>query len=1271
MTSLIFSSINVNGLRNPVKRYSLNKLIIEEKLDIVALQETHCSKREEAVLWSVDFPAMTSKWSFGSSKQNGVAFLISKRLNAKVTSSHHDDEGRLLSLTLTVGALTLTVTNVYCPRTSVERQTFLTTVVEPRLTNCAHVLLGDFNTVLDPARDRLNNPSARLDLSARCLIDVVERHSMSDLYRRLHPLEHGYTWKRPNGNQMSRIDMIFATDDVACDVTSVSLRSWQWSDHSALVVVATTQPSMPTRGPGYWHFNVSVLSDQDYCDQVKSFWTTWQQQRVRFGALADWWETGKPYLRDMTIQHCQRQAKTRRQRRLQLQRDLEEYRREIAEGNDKVVAPLRAVETELKALDKVALNGARVRSRIQWTEEGEKSSTFFFGLEKQKQRDNLITEFVDENGRSCKTTESLLKAAASFYERLYSRTDTASRHADRLLESINRTISDEQRHFMDSPITGRELREAANSMHANKSPGIDGLPIEFYRHFWSMISNDLIDVYNETLQAGRLSTTQRTGVVRLIHKKGERNDLRNWRPITLLTTDYKILAKALATRLTRVLPSVVQEDQTCGIPGRSIQDNCRLLQDIVDYCDRTDTAAGIVSLDQEKAFDRVSWQFLSRVLERMHFGPRFRYCIASLYQGISSRILVNGWLSSQIFPTRGVRQGCPLSPLLYVLVAESFSSLVRASGLHGLPLPNSTGVVTISQYADDTTVIITSDDDFTKLQDCRTTYELGSGAKLNMAKSRGLFLGPWRDRRDSPLALTWTNHHLKLLGVLVGRDPGLNERNWLTVIDKMKTVFRMWKHRDLSLTGRALIARVLATSKLWYVAHVVPPPSRLLDDINMTVWRFVWKDHVQLVTRRVCCRPPRTGGLGGVMIQDKVEALQLQWLSRLIDDQPAKWKYFAFYWLDQMGHPFTDHRGILSGNRMTFLPGIPPFYSSLMTTYRKYGGTADDPTTRADAFAQPLFGNPRIVDENNKLLFSRAMARTGLTTVGHLHDGNRWFDADRLQNLHQVGGHFLKRFLQKLHKAIPPEWLTLPDIRLQPQSLFIRVFPHPPISLTSKSMYAAIMDARDVEPLAVGQWAAKASYCRWTSALTSMRAANLHSPYSRDVAFKFMHRVLPTPHRLHRCRIAPSSDCPLCHHPDATLEHMFKRCPTARSLRIPLRRLLATISDSPVPSNVTLWSAPFLPNLSRSPAASFVVWTFVTTYWQQHNKLSLSGIRSVIASLIRLRITDDWYLCRRHRPPDVDFFRSQWMPPGKQDQLCVIHQDDNLYISLSPCLRLQ
>ena len=132
-------------------------------------------------------------------------------------------------------------------------------------------------------------------------------------------------------------------------------------------------------------------------------------------------------------------------------------------------------------------------------------------------------------------------------------------------------------------------------------------------------------------------------------KRGDIKDLKNWRPISLLNVDYKIISKVLTTRLSHVLGSVVSSDQTCSVPDRSISSNVVLLHDVFSYIEGTDEATILISLDQEKAFDRVDRSFLYDLLSHLGFGPNFRKWVSTLYKGAFMQIILNGWLTDKVF----------------------------------------------------------------------------------------------------------------------------------------------------------------------------------------------------------------------------------------------------------------------------------------------------------------------------------------------------------------------------------------------------------------------------------------------------------------------------------------------------------------------------------------------------------------------------------------------------------------------------------------------
>ena len=202
----------------------------------------------------------------------------------------------------------------------------------------------------------------------------------------------------------------------------------------------------------------------------------------------------------------------------------------------------------------------------------------------------------------------------------------------------------------------------------HKSPGLEGFPVEFYHTMWNTIKHDFYQLVDEISNDNELSFFQKRGVIRIIFKKQDQNDLKYYRPITLLNTDVKIISKALAMRSKKVLPSIINPSQTC-VPGRNISKNIHTLQDVIKYTNSKNISAAILFIDQEKAFDRVSHSFLPKTLEKFNFGPKFISWIQTILTDIKSQVMVNGYLIEEINITRGIRQG-PISALLYVLIAE-------------------------------------------------------------------------------------------------------------------------------------------------------------------------------------------------------------------------------------------------------------------------------------------------------------------------------------------------------------------------------------------------------------------------------------------------------------------------------------------------------------------------------------------------------------------------------------------------------------------------
>ena len=284
------------------------------------------------------------------------------------------------------------------------------------------------------------------------------------------------------------------------------------------------------------------------------------------------------------------------------------------------------------------------------------------------------------------------------------------------------------------------------------------------------------------------------------------------------------------------------------------------LHDVVHYASSSGAPVAILSLDQEKAFDRVDWGFMRSTLAAMVFGPSFISWVNLFYFHVQSSVNVNGYLSPFFALSRGVHQGCPLSSLLYVLVSEVLAvNIYRNPPVSGLSLPGFPPLSPNSQYADDTSLVLTSDESIRACFETFAPFKVASGAKLNRSKSKGLWLGAWSGRSNPPVALDWSSAKLKILGVLIGHG-NLEEDNWHPQIDAVDHVLTSWRSCSLTFRSKALIINALALSRVWYMASLVQMPAWVVKELYCLVFSFFWSGKRELVSRSTVVQPHLFGG---------------------------------------------------------------------------------------------------------------------------------------------------------------------------------------------------------------------------------------------------------------------------------------------------------------------------------------------------------------------------------------------------------------------------
>ena len=491
-----------------------------------------------------------------------------------------------------------------------------------------------------------------------------------------------------------------------------------------------------------------------------------------------------------------------------------------------------------------------------------------------------------------------MKEIHQFYDRLYS-DDDSQRNFDNFLDGIEfPKLSEVQKSTLDQAISKSELYKTLVSMKLNKTPGFDGFPVEFFIVFWQDVSDMLVDSYNFSLENGLLPLSQRSGIITLLSKKDKDPLLvKNYRPITLLTVDYKIIAKTLANRLRLCIDDLIHPDQSGFVKGRNIGDNIRLIMDVIDYTENNNISGAILLLDIEKAFDTVCHNFLFEVLKRFNFGDEFIKWVRLFYTGRKSYVINNGFLTDEITMQRGIFQGCPISPFLFLFVIEVAALAIKQNeNIYGIFVENYE--LKLSLLADDTTCFLDgSDESFQNLFSTLDKFGICSGCKINLSKSDAIWIGSKRGTNYFPYSdkgLSWNTSTFKTLGIVFHLDTKyMFDLNYKVKLKQIEQTLNCWRARNLSLVGKICVIKTLLLPQLLYQFSVlcIKTPKTFFDSLNKLFFKFIWNGGNDRVKRKIVCTDYSMGGLRMVDPYTFALAQRMVWVNHLLDDSYSSlWK---------------------------------------------------------------------------------------------------------------------------------------------------------------------------------------------------------------------------------------------------------------------------------------------------------------------------------------------------------------------------------------------
>ncbi|KAJ9678521.1 hypothetical protein PVL29_020644 [Vitis rotundifolia] len=531
----------------------------------------------------------------------------------------------------------------------------------------------------------------------------------------------------------------------------------------------------------------------------------------------------------------------------------------------------------------------RQLSREIWLKEGDRNTGFFHRMASAHHRNNSL-ERIKINGEWFLEEQEIREGIANAFKNFLSEDTGWKADIGRLQLDL---ISHQEAENLERPFIEDEIHAALMEMNEDKAPGPDGFTLAFWQSCWEFIKEEILEMFKEFYEHSSFLKSLNNTFLVLIPKKSGAEDLGDFRPISLLGGLYKLLAKVLANRLKIVVGKVVSTSQNAFVRGRQILDASLIANEGL-----------ICKLDIEKAYDSINWKFLLKVLQKMGFGPKWVGWMWSWLSSAKFSVLVNG-VPAGFFPsTKGLRQGDPLSPYLFVMGMEVLDVLIRRAVeggfLSGCNIRGgSEPPLNISHlfFADDTIIFCEArKDHLTHLSWILFWFEAASGLRINLAKSEIIPVGEVVEMEELAVELGCRVGSLpsQYLGLPLGA-PNKAPYMWDGVEERVRRRLALWKRQYISKGGRVTLIKSTLASMPIYQISIFRMPKIVARRLEKVQRDFLWgggnmEGKIHLVNWEVVCTDKDKGGLGLRKLAMLNKALLGKWIWRYACDKDNLWK---------------------------------------------------------------------------------------------------------------------------------------------------------------------------------------------------------------------------------------------------------------------------------------------------------------------------------------------------------------------------------------------